>query len=268
MSKIILITGGSSGIGKMVGIYLQEKGYKVYGTSRTPDAFLDTPFPLVELDVRNVNSIQTCVANVIAEAGTIDVLINNAGVGITGPLEEIPIEAIKDNFETNLFGPIEMIKAVLPVMREQQSGLIINVTSIAGYMGLPFRSVYSSSKGALEVLTEAIRMEVKPFGIDITNVAPGDFATNIASRRFHAPVVKGSPYETVYAAQLDKMNTHVASGSDPIEMAVIIDQIIKTKKTKIHYKVGASMQKISIILKRILPDTVFERLIMNHYDLK
>ena len=178
------------------------------------------------------------------------------------------IEAIKDNFETNLFGPIEMIKAVLPFMREQQSGLIINVTSIAGYMGLPFRSVYSSSKGALEVLTEAIRMEVKPFGIDITNVAPGDFATDIASRRFHAPVVKGSPYETVYAAQLDKLNAHVSIGSDPIEMAVAIYQIIKTKNPKIHYKVGAFMQKFSIVLKRILPDAVYEKMLMNHYGLK
>ena len=268
MSKVVLITGGSSGIGRMVGVFLHEKGYKVYGTSRMPDAVLDSPFPLVALDVRNVNSIQTCVANVIAEAGTIDVLINNAGVGITGPLEEIPIEAIKDNFETNLFGPIEMIKAVLPFMREQQSGLIINVTSIAGYMGLPFRSVYSSSKGALEVLTEAIRMEVKPFGIDITNVAPGDFATDIASRRFHAPVVKGSPYETVYAAQLDKLNAHVSIGSDPIEMAVAIYQIIKTKNPKIHYKVGAFMQKFSIVLKRILPDAVYEKMLMNHYGLK
>lgn len=268
MSKVVLITGGSSGIGRMVGVFLQEKGYRVYGTSRTPDAVLDSPFPLVALDVRDVNSIQTCVSNVIAQAGTIDVLINNAGVGITGPLEEIPMEAIKDNFETNLFGPIEMMKAVLPAMREQKGGVIINITSIAGYMGLPFRSVYSSSKGALEVLTEAIRMEVKPFGIQLTTVAPGDFATAIASRRFHAPVVKGSPYETVYAAQLDKMNAHVASGSDPIEMAQAIYTIIQQPIPKVHYKVGAFLQRFSIVLKRLLPDIVYEKMLMNHYGLK
>ena len=131
------------------------------------------------LDVRNSKSIQSAIANVIASSGRLDILINNAGVGITGPLEEIPTDEIKNNFETNFFGPIEVMKSVLPQMRSQNSGLIINITSIAGYMGLPYRSVYSASKGALELITEALRMEVKSFGIQITNVAPGDFATNL-----------------------------------------------------------------------------------------
>ncbi len=111
--------------------------------------------------------------------------------GITGPLEEIPTEEIKNNFETNFFGPIEVMKAVLPQMRAQKSGLIINVTSIAGYMGLPYRSVYSASKGALELIAEALRMEVKSFGIQITNVAPGDFATNICFGAFSCTFNKG-----------------------------------------------------------------------------
>ena len=104
--------------------------------------------------------------------------------------KKFQLQEIKNNFETNFFGPIEVMKAVLPQMRSQKSGLIINITSIAGYMGLPYRSVYSASKGALELITEALRMEVKSFGIHITNVAPGDFATNIASGRFHAPLLK------------------------------------------------------------------------------
>jgi NAD(P)-dependent dehydrogenase (short-subunit alcohol dehydrogenase family) len=181
MSKVVFITGGSSGIGKSIGVFLHEKGYKVYGTSRNPQEIKDSVFPLIKLDVREHASILLAIQQVINKAGTIDVLINNAGVGITGPLEEIPDEEIKNNFETNLFGPIAVIKAVLPQMRLQKSGLIINVTSIAGYMGLPYRSVYSASKGALELITEALRMEVKDFGINITSVAPGDFATNIAS---------------------------------------------------------------------------------------
>lgn len=267
MSKVVLITGGSSGIGKIVGHFLQEKGYVVFGTSRTPEAVIDSSFPLLALDVRDTQSIQSCVADVVARAGKIDVLINNAGVGITGPLEELPAEAIKNNFETNLFGPIEMMKAVLPFMREQKSGMIINITSIAGYMGLPYRSIYSSSKGALELLTEAVRMEVKPFGIHITNVAPGDFATAIASRRYHAPILENSPYEKVYAAQLEKMNAHVNEGSNPIEMAQAIYMIIQQSNPKVHYKVGVFMQRFSIILKRILPDTVYEKMLMKHYGL-
>jgi len=267
MSKVVLITGGSSGIGKSIGEFLHQKGFVVYGTSRNPERISDSVFPLVALDVRNVDSIKAAVDNVISKSGRLDIVINNAGVGITGPLEEIPTAEIKNNFETNLFGPIEVIKAVLPQMRNQKSGLIINVTSIAGYMGLPFRSVYSSSKGALELITEGLNMEVKPFGIHIANVAPGDFATNIASGRFHAPLIKGSPYETTYGNTLEMMNEHVDSGSDPNEMAKAIFSIIETKNPKIHYKVGAFMQKFSIVLKRVLPDKVYEKLLMNHYKL-
>ncbi|WP_430400589.1 SDR family oxidoreductase [Flavobacterium sp.] len=267
MSKVIFITGASSGIGKAIGDFLHHKNYKVYGTSRNPERIENSFFPLVKLDVRNVDSIQLAVTEILSKEESIDVVINNAGVGITGPLEEIPTAEIKNNFETNLFGPIEVMKAVLPQMRKQKSGLIINITSIAGYMGLPYRSVYSASKGALELITEALSMEVKEFGIHITNVAPGDFATNIASGRYHAPLTSGSDYEKSYGTTLEMMDVHVDSGSNPNDMAEAIFKIINTKKPKIHYKVGAFMQKFSIFLKRILPDTVYEKLLMNHYKL-
>jgi len=159
MSKTILITGGSSGIGKSMGEFLIKKGFNVYGTSRFPEKYTDSLFPILKLDVTKPDSIRECVETLLAKTNTIDVLINNAGVGITGPLEEIPMAEMKNNFETNFFGPIGMINAVLPSMRAQKSGLIINITSIAGYMGLPFRGVYSASKGALELITEAYRME-------------------------------------------------------------------------------------------------------------
>ena len=219
------------------------------------------------MDVRNAESIQLAVAKVISISSRIDVVINNAGVGITGPIEEIPTNEMRNNFETNFFGPIEVIKAVLPQMREQKSGLIINITSIAGYMGLPYRGIYSASKGALEIVSEAISMEVKSFGINITNVAPGDFATNIASGRFHAPLIEGSAYEISYGNTLSQMDEHVDSGSNPDEMALAIYEIINSKNPKLHYKVGAFMQKFSIVLKRILPDRIYEKMLMNHYKL-
>ncbi|MBP9794096.1 MAG: SDR family oxidoreductase [Flavobacterium sp.] len=267
MSKVVLITGGSSGIGKSIGEFLHAKGFIVYGTSRNPEKITNSVFPLLVLDVRNVTSIKNAIAEVISKSGRLDVVINNAGVGITGPIEEIPTEEIKNNFETNLFGPIEVMKAVLPQMRSQKSGLIINITSIAGYMGLPYRGIYSASKGALELVTEAMRMETKPFGIHLTNIAPGDFATNIAAGRYHAPVIKGSAYENVYGKTLNEMNTHVDSGSNPNVMAETVYKIIQTPNPKVHYKVGAFMQKFSIVLKRILPDTVYEKMLMNHYKL-
>ncbi len=268
MNKVVFITGGSSGIGKCVGEFLLLKGFDVYGTSRNPEKVLDSKFPLVKLDVRDKESIQSAIQEVLDKTGKIDILINNAGVGITGPIEEIPTEEIVNNFQTNVFGPIEVIKAVLPNMRERKQGLIINVTSIAGYMGLPFRGIYSSSKGALELVTEALRMELKPFKIEVTNVAPGDFATNIAAGRYHAPVIKGSAYEDVYKMSLEMANEHVDAGNNPIDMAEAIYKIINTKKPKVRYKVGESLQKFSLFLKKILPGKMYEKLLMNHYKIK
>ncbi len=267
MNKVVLITGGSSGIGKSIGEFLHHNGYTVYGTSRNPSRIADSLFPLVQLDVRDTLSIQNAIQEIVHKSHKIDILINNAGVGITGPVEEIPMEEIKNNFETNFFGPIELMKAVLPHMRQQQSGLIINITSIAGYMGLPYRGIYSASKGALELITEAMRMEVKDFGVKITNVAPGDFATNIAAGRYHAPVLNGSAYEVPYGNTLKLMDDHVDSGSNPNQMAEAIYAIIQDSNPKIHYKVGAFMQKFSIVLKRILPDKVYEKMLLNHYKL-
>lgn len=267
MSKVILITGGSSGIGKSIGDYLTERSFKVYGTSRRPETCQNSKFVILKLDVKNMETIQETIQTVIEKEGRIDVLINNAGAGITGAIEELPEAEIKANFDINFFGPINVIKAVLPHMRTQQSGLIINITSIAGYMGLPYRGVYSASKGALELVTEAFRMELKAFNIKMTSMAPGDFATNIASGRYHAPVLENSPYKKAYGNTLDLMNTHVDSGSDPIIMAKEVLKIINTKNPKGHYKVGEFMQKFSIVLKRVLPDKMYEKMLMNHYKI-
>lgn len=267
MSEVVLITGGSSGIGKSIGELLTGKGYKVYGTSRNPEKYKESLFPILALDVKDLNAIQQTVRTIVETENRLDVLINNAGAGITGPIEEIPEAEIKANFETNFFGPINVIKSVLPQMRQQQSGLIINITSIAGYMGLPYRGIYSASKGALELITEAFRMEVKDFNIKMTNVAPGDFATNIAAGRYHAPVLNGSPYQKPYGNTLKLMDEHVNKGSDTKLMAEAVLKVMQTNNPKAHYKVGGFMQKFSIVLKRILPDKLYEKLLIKHYKL-
>ena len=159
------------------------------------------------------------------------------------------------------------MKAVLPQMRKQKSGIIINVTSIAGYMGLPFRGLYSASKGALELVTEATSMEVKNLGIHVVNVAPGDFATNISAGRYHTPVLQNSAYKDNYQKSLDLMDAHVNGGMNPIEMAKMVYKIINTKRPKLHYKASGFLGKFSIVLKRILSDRVYEKLLMNHYKL-
>jgi short-subunit dehydrogenase len=264
--KVVLITGASSGIGKSVATYLSQRNFIVYGTSRKANNS-SGDFSFVQLDVTDEQSIKDAIDLVVKKESRIDILINNAGVGITGPIEETPEVEIKKAFETNYFGPLNMIKNVLPVMRSQNSGLIINITSIAGYMGLPYRGIYSATKGALEITAEAYRMEIKQFGIKMTNVAPGDFATNIASGRYHAPVTKGSPYEKVYGNTLILMNEHVDAGQDPELMAREILKIIETPEPNVHYKVGERLQKFSVKLKSLLPDKLYEKMLMKHYKL-
>lgn len=266
--KVVLITGGSSGIGKAIGLHLSQKNYVVYGTTRNTSKYKDfNYFQLINLDVTKPETIKKAINTIINKEGQLDILINNAGVGITGAIEEVPDHEIVKHFETNYFGALKTIKAVLPQMREQQKGFIINITSIAAHMGLPYRGIYSASKAALEITTEAIRMEVKDFGIQLTNLAPGDYATNIAAGRYHAPLKKGSPYEIPYGNTLKLMDSHVDSGSDPTEIGFIVEKIITTSKPKIHYKVGSFMQKFSVFLKQILPDKMYEKLLLNHYKL-
>ncbi|PIV50679.1 MAG: short-chain dehydrogenase/reductase, partial [Flavobacteriaceae bacterium CG02_land_8_20_14_3_00_34_13] len=149
-----------------------------------------------------------------------------------------------------------------------KSGLIINITSIAAYMGLPYRGFYSASKSALDITTEALRMETKSFGIQFTNVAPGDFATNIAAGRYHAPLLDNSPYKIAYGNTLNLMNSHVDAGKNPLLMGKAILKIIETENPKVRYTVGNFMQKFSITLKNLLPGTWYENLLMKHYKLK
>lgn len=265
-SKVVLITGATSGIGKATALLLTQKGYKVYGTARNV-ANVELPFRLLQMDVRDDESIKRAVSVILSEEEKIDVLINNAGVGITGAVEELSTQALHNVFATNFYGAIAVMQAVLAPMRAQKNGLIINVTSIAGYMGLPFRGAYSASKGALMLLSEALRMEVKNFGIEVTTIAPGDYATDIASRRYHEPVRENSAYAENYQKSLDLMNSHVNSGGDPAEMAQKLYQIINVRHPKVHYKQGSFLQQFSVVLKSILPGKWYEKMLMKHYRL-
>ena len=151
-------------------------------------------------------------------------------------------------------------------MRQQRKGFILNITSVAAYMGLPFRGGYSASKGALSLITETLRMETRQFGIKVCTLAPGDVATDIASRRFHTPAQENSPYPQ-YTASLSSMNQQVDEGADPAILAQKIYQVIMKKSPKVHYSKGKFLETFSIFLKKILPSKYFERLLMNHYDL-
>jgi len=265
MGKVVLITGASSGLGKAIALYLVSKNYHVYGTTRNLANYKEfKDFPLLQVNVTNPETITAAISTIISKHKKIDVLINNAGVGITGAVEETATSEVKNAFETNFYGVLNTIREVLPQMRTQQDGFILNITSIAGYMGLPYRGAYSATKGALELVTESLRLETKQFGIRVACLAPGDFSTNIAAGRFHAPVAKSSPYFAEYSKTLKTINNDVQKGGDPDQVAHKVFKIINTKNPKTHYKVGSLLQKFSIVLKRILPDTLFEAMLLKY----
>ena len=264
MSKVILITGTSSGFGRTIAEKLHFEGYTVIGTSRNAEK-ISSDYLTIKLDINDYEASKSEVDQIINKYGKIDILINNAGVGVTGPLEETSSDDIKKAFKTNLFGPIEIIKKCIPSMRNEKKGLIINITSILAYFGTPFRGVYSATKSSLEIIGEVFNMELNKFNINVVNIAPGDFKTDIASRRIVTKLKESSFYFNDYNNSLKSVNTHVNKAKSPIEIAHLVFKIIKSNNPKIHYKAGSFIQKFSIILKRIMPDRLFQKLLL-HYS--
>lgn len=266
--QIAIVTGGSSGIGKSIAHTLSKNGYKVYATSRNPTSVqLNEQFIYLKMDVQNDKSVSDAVQEVITQEGQIDVLINCAGLGINGPIEETPIEMIKGVFETNFYGIVRTSQAVLPFMRKAKSGFIINISSIAGEFGLPLRGYYSASKSSVEMLTEALRMEVKQFGIRVCSVQPGDFATNISANRPTAEVKETSAYRPMFDKINEQVNEEVAEAKDPIVVGEGILKILKQKSPEVRYRIGPFTQKLSVKLKKLIKGRYFEKIIMNHYKI-
>ncbi|WP_299457211.1 SDR family oxidoreductase [uncultured Microscilla sp.] len=262
MSKVILITGASSGIGNSMAVYLQQQGYAVYGTSRR--AMPDSAVKMLKMDITNETEIIQGVKQVIENEGHIDVLINNAGLGTAGALEETPLSDIEQVFATNVMGVVRLTQEVLPYMRKQQSGKIINIGSIGGVMGLPYRATYCASKFAIDGLTEALRMEVAPFGVQVCSVLPGDVRTGINENRLTA-----TNDTSVYKESFDRthqiMNDDVMQGIAPEMVAKKIHKLIKKRQISGKYLVGKPLQKFTVFLKRNIPNLVFEQVIKMYY---
>lgn len=256
MKKTILITGASYGIGKVVGEYLTNKGHQVIGTSRNPNEHL-VKFEMIKLDVTNDESVSNALKILFEKFGKVDVLINNAGFGICGPIENTSIKEAKDQFETNYFGVVRMTNKMLPHFRINKGGLIINISSLGGLIGMPFQGHYSASKFALEGYTEALRLELLPHKINVCNINPADFKTSFyKNRRFtqeidKAYVNKFNQFKTLY-------ETEEENGSNPIIIAKLIHNLTQKTNTKVRYIVGKKSQTIGYTMKRILGSQLFE----------
>ncbi len=266
--KVILITGASSGIGKACADLLFLKKYIVYGTSRKPSDSNKYSFEMISMDVNNDESVKKAVNIVIEKSGRIDVLINNAGYGISGSIEETPIEKAYEQFNTNFFGVHRVCKEVLPIMRKQKSGLIINVSSIGGILGLPFQGFYCAAKFALEGFSESLRMEVKSFGIKVVLIEPGDIKTQFTSRREKLDnKMKKSNYGKKIKNTISIVERDEQSGPPPLKVAVLIEKIINKKSPKVRYLVGSFYQKLIVILRYIFPNKLTQWILMKYYKL-
>lgn len=264
MQKVIFITGASSGFGKATAELLAQRGHIVYGTSRTAKEHPSIHF--LSMDVRDRESIATAVRQVIEKEGRIDVLINNAGMGIGGSLELATPEEIDLQMGTNFMGCVNMCQAVLPHMRKQRQGRIINLSSIGGIMGLPYQGYYSASKFAIEGFSEALSAEVKRFGISVSMVEPGDFATGFtASRKNSSLTLENEDYGDSFRRSLKLIEKEENGGLKPEVLARRIATIVECRKPKLRYVVANLEQWFSVVVKRILPGNWFVGILRDYY---
>jgi short-subunit dehydrogenase len=270
--KVIFITGVSSGIGKACAEHLANKGYPVYGTSRkvtsptrknTDSGFLE----IIPMDVNSDASVQEGINYLINKEGRLDVVVNNAGFGIAGAIEDTTIEEAKRQFETNFFGILRVLRTSLPIMRKQESGLIVNISSIAGLIGLPYQGLYSATKFAIEGLSEALRMEVKKFKVNVVLIEPGDFQTQFtANRQKTIESEKNQTYQEDFRRALSVIENDEKNGSSPEKIALLLEKIINDPSPRFRYLVGPFSEKLAVFLKKIMPAQL-ELILMKHYKL-
>ncbi len=267
MNRVVLITGASSGIGKACAERLADEGDRVYGTSRHPGQEATGSWPrLITMDVDDDESVAAAVEEVVQAQGQLDVVVNNAGFGIAGAVEDTSIEEAKALFETNLFGVMRVCRAVLPLMRERRQGTIVNISSLGGRIGLPYQGLYSATKFALEGLTEALRMEVQSFGIKVVLIEPGDFRTGFTDNRLYAALARErSPYQEGFKRTIRVVESDERNGSSPEEIGRLLTRILSRSSPRARYSAGGLSQRAAAVLKGLLPSRTFEWMLMKYY---
>jgi short-subunit dehydrogenase len=263
MSRTALVTGASSGIGAAVAKALGGRGWKVYGTSRHPESVKE-PIPGVDylaLDLADPASIEACVA----AAGDVDVLVNNAGESQSGPLEELPMEAIERLFQVNVFAAVRLTQLVLPGMRTRGYGRVVMVGSMLGSFPLAYRSSYVAAKAALRGFGTAARREVLKYGVGITTVEPGAINTGIGTRRTHY-LADGSPYADEYRTMIARLDANERNGISAAKVAATILKAIDADPPRSFYAVG-SRAPLVFALRRLLPRGAVERMVARRHGL-
>jgi NAD(P)-dependent dehydrogenase (short-subunit alcohol dehydrogenase family) len=269
---IALVTGASSGIGLACASLLAAKGYRVYGTSRkiidSPSKDSTESFTMLPMDVTDDASVTHCIDTILAREGRLDILVNNAGAGIAGAIENTSTEEARAQFDVNFFGAFRVCRAVLPILRRQGHGYIINIGSIGGLIALPYQAMYSASKFALEGFTEALQLEVRPFGINVVLIEPGDHKTGFTQNRIWT---EASSHDEVYLqtakAAVDRMASDEQQGPSPNKIAQLVLRIVNQPNPRLRYTVGPGIQRAAVFLKRLLPYRLLEYGMRKYYRL-
>ena len=252
---IALVTGASSGLGKQSADVLAQHGFRVFGTSRSATVEAGSGIEMLPMDVRSDASVEACVKHVLKTAGRIDVLVNNAGTLTVGLAEETPLEDARALFETNFFGVVRVTNAVLPAMRAQQNGRIINISSLAGLIGVPGEAFYTASKFALEGYTEALAHELVPLGVRVCLIEPGFHRTNL-----HQTATQTHRHITAYDAYRDSLlqviEKGIREGGDPKDVAEVVLSAAISRTPRLRYRVGGDARWVPR-LKAFLPEQLF-----------
>ncbi len=269
--KTVLVTGASSGIGRATALYLAEKGYSVIGTSRSLERLAGLcqeasrkglAVRAVELDINRDEAVAAVMPGLLEQVGAIDVLVNNAGYSLWGPVEGLSMEQLKAQFEANFFGAVRMIKAVLPGMLAQRGGTIINVSSVLGRLGTPFNGAYAASKFALEGLSESLRTELWPFGVRVVVLEPGLFRSDFQQNQVPGERARSSDlpyYPYIQRYDVRHARFHRRAG-DPIHVAKAVHKIIRSRRPAFRYPVGMEA-RLGILGARVLPERLFQALL-------
>ncbi|MFZ5974592.1 MAG: SDR family oxidoreductase [Bacillota bacterium] len=273
--NIVLVTGATSGIGRSVAQLLCENGFHVYGTARHVQNFSPMEsghyggfIKLLTMDVRDQDSVDEVVRAVIKTEGRLDIVVNAAGMGIAGAVEDTTAEEAAQQMDTNFLGALRVMRSVLPQMRSQGGGLIVNISSVAGWVSVPFQSMYSASKYALEAMTQAVRVEAGPFGVRATLIEPGDTRTGFTKARcFTKETCTNKAYRTMCERALYSMTLSEMKGREPKAVAKVVFRLIRNPRPPVRKVIGLEY-KFLYGLYKMLPARWFVWLVGRFYTSK
>jgi len=264
MSGSVLVTGASSGIGAAAASLLASEGWRVFGTSRRPPTASRPGVEWIEMDVRDEDSVRAGVALASRHAGHLDALVCNAGFGVFGSIEEVPLATAREQFDTNVFGVLSCVRAILPDFRSRRAGRIILVGSLAGRVPIPFQGHYSATKAAVDSLAQALRMELSPFGVEISLVEPGDIRT-----AFNDATDFSLAMRSAYGARIARcegvIRRSLEKAPEPTLVARTILRALTARRPRTRYPVGPDSRLVPLG-RRLLPDWIAERLVRLHFQ--